>query len=389
MKKLFTISIIFVICMLWIVLYPNYTFATVQNDPTTTNDSNYQVIEQFKSYDSLLANILGKDTTSNRSALLSQFAIGRSYVYFLDNTTSGKIYLAVYNQATPILGGYTINIYNNNNSIVMVDGYKIDTVHTFRIDLNYGGNASVTVVNNNEQIYVPAVTYNYFGDQILQCLKDTGYISSDSSLADVTSGLAAINNSVVSEGNQTQQAIGSMQNATTGAIGDMSNSVTNSIAQQQQQQQNNFNQFTNTNYYDNTVTTIDVQDIYGNVNDTGVDTFLFSVYDKLTDGFSTRTRSTIITIPMPFNMDPLVLDSTPIVNFYDTIMFTTGVGGHGATGVTFGSFLYMFWYFVFGIYYVRFAKRIFTWVVSGQVLNVNGFMKQLNDFNANITKEMM
>ena len=158
MKKLFTICVLFVFIMLWIVLYPSYTFAVVENNPTLTNDSNYLAIELAHAYDNLLSAILSKESTTNRSALLSQLAMGRSYIYFFDNTNTGKIYLSVYNNTTPILGGGLINLYDNNNSLITVDGYIIDTVHTFRIDLNYGGNASVTKVADNERLNVCTVS---------------------------------------------------------------------------------------------------------------------------------------------------------------------------------------------------------------------------------------
>lgn len=386
MKKLFTICLFFVILMLWIVLYPGYVYgANIENNPTVTNDSNVMCIEMFKAYDNIVSVILSQASANNRNALLSQFVLGRPYVYFLDNTTQNAIYLAVYENSTPVLGGYTIDIYNDNNSRVMVDGYKVQTIHTFKIDLSNKPNSyNISVVNNNEQLYVPAVTYNYFGDSILQMLKDLNMINESTDMSDIKSGIYTINSSIVSEGNQTQQAIGTMQNQitqqqqqTTNSINNMSNAVSNKIEQQQVQQQQQYDSFTNTTYYDNSTTVIDPDEFMGSVSDpNNTQDFLMQLYNKVYQRFVNPNRSSRVVIPMPHGLDDIVLDSSSIVGFYEEYSLI-------------GDLVTVFWYFIIGRWVFAFVRRIYLFFVTGAFADTSVLGEYLSMHNEIIKTYMM
>lgn len=346
MKKIIFFSLLFIILFLFIVLVPNYSFAAViENNPTIQNDSNIMVVEMFKAYDNILSVILEQSTANNRNALLSQFVIGRPYVYFIDNTTQNAIYLAVYENSTPILGGYTIDIYNNNNSRIMVDGYKIQTIHTFKIDLSNKPNSyNVSVVNNNEQLYVPAVTYNYFGESILQTLKDLDMINSDTSLSDIKSGIYQINSSIVSEGNQTQQAIESMQNTISSQQQITTNAITNSSQQQMQQQAEIFN----SNSSDISTSGLDIDTSFIPNNDpNNIENFLGGFIGTIQNLFSVTQNDYEITIP--FRDYSFTLRTNDITKFYrDNPQIST--------------LLSLFWTFIFGRYFLAFGMRILRWL---------------------------
>lgn len=372
--------------MLWIVLYPGYVYgANIENNPTVTNDSNVMCIEMFKAYDNIVSVILSQASANNRNALLSQFVLGRPYVYFLDNTTQNAIYLAVYENSTPVLGGYTIDIYNDNNSRVMVDGYKVQTVHTFKIDLSNKPNSyNISVVNNNEQLYVPAVTYNYFGDSILQMLKDLNMINESTDMSDIKSGIYTINSSIVSEGNQTQQAIGTMQNQitqqqqqTTNSINNMSNAVSNKIEQQQVQQQQQYDSFTNTTYYDNSTTVIDPDEFMGSVSDpNNTQDFLMQLYNKVYQRFVNPNRSSRVVIPMPHGLDDIILDSSSIVGFYEEYSLI-------------GDLVTVFWYFIIGRWVFAFVRRIYLFFVTGAFADTSVLGEYLSMHNEIIKTYMM
>lgn len=346
MKKIIFFSLLFILIFIYFILVPNYTFAAViENNPTTQNDSNTMVVEMFKAYDNILSVILEQSTANNRNALLSQFVIGRPYVYFIDNTTQNAIYLAVYENSTPILGGYTIDIYNNNNSRIMVDGYKIQTIHTFKIDLSNKPNSyNVSVVNNNEQLYVPAVTYNYFGESILQTLKDLNMINSDTSLSDIKSGIYQINSSIVSEGNQTQQAIGSMQNTISSQQQITTNAITNSSQQQMQQQAEIFN----SNSSDISTSGLDIDTSFIPNNDpNNIENFLSGFIGTIQNLFSVTQNDYEITIP--FRDYSFTLRTNDVTKFYrDNPQIST--------------LLSLFWTFIFGRYFLAFGMRILRWL---------------------------
>lgn len=350
------------------------------------------VMEMFKSLDNQLAVVLENPVSNVVQELKNDLSLGRPYVWFYDNTNTSYMYLAVYENSTPILGGYTIDVYNNNNSKITVDGYQIRTVRTYRIAPT---GLAIIQVNSNQLLYVPAVAYNYFGDSVLQSLRNLGLISADASLSDLRSGLSSINQSVISEGDQTQNAIRNMSSQvqqqqqlttdaveqgaqqTTNSINEMSNTIDNRLQQQQNQSQANYDQFTNSTYYDNSVTVIDPSEFVGDVQDTeNTQGFLTELYNKVYNKFLYPNRSTRVVIPMPHNMDDIVLDSSAIVDFYNNYS-------------AIGDLITIFWYFIIGRWVFAFVRRIYLFFVTGAFADTSLLSEYLSMHNEIIKTYMM
>lgn len=200
------------------------------------------------------------------------------------------------------------------------------------------------------------------------------------STQDLLTGVNNLNQAVVTEGNQTQQAIGDMSNSVTNNINSMSNSVTNSIAQSQAQSQANYDSFTNTTYYDNTVTTIDTS-VVGNVQDSqNTQSFLQTIFNTVYNRITTPTRGTSITLPMPHGMNDITLNSSSVAPFYSQRILSN---------YTVGDLVDLIWYFTFGVWLFSLCRDMYLWFVTGQVTNVGEFANFLSDHNEVIKTYMM
>ena len=384
MKKLCTISLLFVVVFVYIVLVPDYAFATQTNE--VVMDGNYFAMERQKSLDNALITMLYNNRTQDTNGFLPQLTYGRSYYLIADDTTSqpgqsiqNYVYIYVYDYNTEILGFTNANLYDGNGELLTVPCYTIQPIGVYRLNVtNAPVGYTVGLYDPNPTTKtIPAVCYNYFSDAMTELLINKGFLNAGTTTSDVVTGLNNINQAVVNEGNQTQQAIGDMSNATTNSINSMSNSVTNSIAQSQAQSQANYDTFTNTTYYDNTVTTINPNDFMGNVSDSNdTQQFLQTLYNKVYGKFTNPSRSTRITIPLPHNMGDIVLDSSDMVNFWESNQLLE-------TLVT------TFWYFIIGRWVFSFCRRIYLWLATGSFVNTMSLSEYLSEQNEIIKTYLM
>lgn len=387
MKKIvFILSFALVVLLLWIVLGPNYVFAaTIQNNPTTQNDSNYQVIEMFKSLDNQLCVALENGATTGKNSIFPYLSLAHPYLWYIDNTNVNRMYIAFYNESTPILGGYTIDIYNNNNSQITCDGYKIETIAVFRIDYS---NLSITLVDNSTQNhYIPSITYNYFGDSLLQTMRNLGWIGDSATISDLRSGLATINSSVVSEGDQTQQAINSTAQATQNTINSTAQATQNTINstsqqtqniinQQTQQQQQNYDEFSNSNSNSINTTGLDIDTSFIPTNDDlNLGNFLQGFFSTIQNLTSFEDRDYIITIPIRDELS-FTLSTAPITQFY-------------RDNQVLSSLISLFWTFIFGRYFLAFGMRILHWLQGGDGgYSAQGLSNVMTEYNV-IMKDIL
>lgn len=181
MKKLCTISVLFVCIIVYFVFVPNYVFGANTNE--VVMDGNYFAQERQKSLDNALITMLYNSRTADTGGFLAQLTYGRAYYLIASDEQAidltNYVYIYVYDYNTHILGGVNLDLYNDNGELIRVPSYTIQPIAIYRLNVtNAPVGYTVGLYNPNPgQVNIPAVCYNYFSDSMTDLLINKGLLN--------------------------------------------------------------------------------------------------------------------------------------------------------------------------------------------------------------------
>lgn len=261
----------------------------------------------------------------------------------------------------------SFNLQQVANSCSSID-LKLSTLQNSVTSINTN---SATANSTLSSIYTETtLCYN----QLLSIYNTLGNIEQNTTdLENYVSSLLAKCNQIYTSVDIIRSTITSTAQQTQNVISDTSAQTQNVISESAQQTQN---VITNSSVSDDTMV-IDTEDLQ--VEDSeGVYTFFTSFLDSMQSIF-TNVDSTVSTISIPLGF----------VN--DNIVLRSDVISSVVSGTYFETLIELFWYFVFGTYYIIFTKRVLDYLSTGQIAvgGVTGFVNFLDNQNQVIKTYMM
>lgn len=336
MPKIF-ISILFILLILTFSLYSN-SYAAEFSPSTSVISSYNDVASDF------VTRLFKTSTISERRNILNKLNNPRYsyYVYYGQSRNGSSMIFGPstspsYDSTTMYVAFYLKSVEYRPSAFDAYNGL-VTPIRTTNIDdlyrINSDGSITSYAVSSDETVLMPDILFNY------------------SSLA-------------VSDYINNQQNFDNLNNSIQEGTDKISNSV------------NDTNNFIKDDNISDESMSVDTSgyDIEG---EESIDNFFIEFMNTIHDKFLNMGSDVeSITIPMPYGIPSIVLRSDIISkHIKDTPLY---------------ALIQVFWTYVFGSYIVRFVKRMFEWLSTGEIAEkgVFGFIQWLDNYNSIVKSWMM
>lgn len=326
-KSKILITILFILLILTISLYHN-SYAAEGN-----------IYDVYNSINNDLVNRLDKVTSSNTSFYNFFNNLDYSFLVFYGSTTGSSMFTSSYDSST-----LNVCFYPSNFSFIDLENHSV-----------WGGascSQSRTPVSNT-------VSFNVFSFDV-----NGSYVEYGSTTLYLPTELINYRSSVVSEYLREKKNVQEITNSITEGTDKINDTVSDT---------NNF-------IKDDTISddsmTIDTD--YNIEQQSSIDNFFIDFLSSIHQRFiNMNTSVETISIPLPYNMEPIVLHSDIISKHI--------------VGTTLYTLVQLFWTFCFGKYIIMFVKRMFDWLSTGEIAEkgVFGFIYWLDNYNSIVKSWMM
>lgn len=279
-------------------------------------DSTYFITNAESNLEDSVISILYRSDITIPSQLFTDLSNNCSY-YITLSTVSNKFWIYTYRFNVTTTNEWE-GTWNYGDEQVPCTFYTFEWLNFYSIDTSTSTPTITYTSNRLEQtVDVPSPLFNQFSNKMQNVLVYFGYTPPSSSTTDITNSINNLDNTISS----------------------------------------NYSEFSNTSVSNTSAAVIDTS-IANFTDSNNTDSFLTGFMNFFSNSFDTVEGVYTINIPLPHDLDPIVLTTAPVQEFYSSYPQIANL-------------ISLFWYFVIGRYFLAFGLRLLNWMRGEE--GENGF----------------